>query len=142
METTKRRKKGVKRPPTCAAILLCDDVVRDQFTQKSSVIGTFDTFVLSEVPGETAPCTIFLRLLDAIGEESITVEIHDQSAGSMLFRSPSAVKTANRPKNTPREIRLEIPPLLFESEGVYDMVVLADGAEIGRVQFNIQRRVR
>ena len=72
---------GAKRPPICTAILLCDSVIRDDETQKTSIIGIFDTFYVESLPGRTSPCMIFLRLVDGVGRFAITAEVQVQLTG-------------------------------------------------------------
>jgi hypothetical protein len=132
---TKRRKKRKARP-ACAAILLCDLVIRDEETQKSSIIGMFDTFVLRQIPGETEVCAVFLRLTNVIGHQAISAEIHDSAAGLVLFRS-SPARIRGHERRGAGEIALRLSPLRFDRAGTYDMVVLAEGEEIGRAEFKI-----
>jgi hypothetical protein len=130
---------SVKKLPTCAAILLCDSVIRDEVTHKTSVIGIFDTFYVESLPGQTSRCAIFLRLVDGVGRFAITAEVHDPARGVVLFRSPGAGEFGNPTEKTSEELWLPVAPLMFEQDGGYDLVVFTDEIEVGRVQFKIRR---
>ena len=132
-------KKATKRLPNCAAMLLCDAVIREEVTHKTSVIGIFDTFCVESLPGRTTPCTIFLRLVDGVGRFSLTAEVQDPARGVVLFRSPGTGEYGNPTEKTSEELWLPVAPLNFDHDGGYDVVVFADGTEIGRVQFKIRR---
>ena len=129
--------KAVKVLPRCAALLLCDAVTRDDATHKTNILGVFDTFRLESVPGSTARCMIFLRLVDITGRFAITAEVHDNERGLVLFRSPGAGECGNPDEATSAELWLPVVPLEFDRAGAYDLVVFADATEIGRVEFRI-----
>jgi hypothetical protein len=139
MGTKQNSKEATKKPPTCAAMLICDSVIRDEITRKTSVIGIFDTFCLESFPGQTTPCTIYLRLVDGIGRFAISAEVQDPARGIVLFRSPGAGACGSPSKETSEELWLPVAPLLFEQDGGYDIVLFADETELGRVQFKIKR---
>ena len=130
-------KKAEKSLPTCTAMLLCDSVVRDDVTHKTNITGIFDTFCLESLPGQTSPCTIFLRFADTVDGFPIAVEVHDPTHGMALFRSS---ESGNPIEKTSGELGLPVAPLTFDQTGAYDMVVFAAGVEIGRIQFRITLR--
>jgi len=134
------QKRNAKATPVCRAILLCDEVIRDETTHKSSVIGIFDTFRLASLPGPTPPCKIFLRLADGVGTHSITAEVHDPKRGVVLLRSPGAGEFGAPGKRASGELWLPVTALMFDRPGAYEMVVFADGVEVGRAQFNVKAR--
>ena len=137
MARKETRKEATKPPPVCKAILLCDNVTRDRTTGKSSVIGIFDTFLVSSLPGSTSPCKLFLALVDGIGEYTIRAEVHDLKEGAALARSPTG--EINFPqRRIQRELWLPVAALSFTHPGSYDLVVFADDNEIDRVQFKVQ----
>jgi hypothetical protein len=138
MASKQDKKETAKPAPTCKAILLCDDVIRDETTHKTSVIGIFDTFYLPSLPGPTSPCKIFLLLADAVGRYSITAEVHDTKRGVVLFRSPGSGEFASPGKTTKGELWLPVSALPFDAAGAYDLVVFADKTEVGRVQFKVR----
>jgi len=129
---------AAKPPPVCKVILLCDEVLRDPVTNKTSVIGIFDTFVVPSFPGSTSPCTAFLKLVDAFGEFTITAEIHDLKEGTIAFRSSGSSQYCSSAGRSAGELWFPIFALLFTHPGPYDLIVFADENEIDRVQFNVR----
>src|SRR5437764_669259 len=128
-----KRKKG-KPPPKCKAILLCDVVIIDAMTGKTSIIGVFDGFNLAQFPGNIGPFNAFLQLTDGIGKYRITVEVHDLREDKVLARAEIA-EMEFQDRATKGNLLIPVPPLPLQHEGVYDFVVLADGQEIDRQQF-------
>jgi hypothetical protein len=127
-----------KPPPKCKAILLCDQVIVDALTGKLSVIGVFEVFNVPRQAVTTSSCTAFLQMTDGIGDYAITIEIHDLSKGAILAqaRGPMIRFPDRRAKVN---FFIPLPPMRLPHAGSYDFVVLADGAEIDRQQFNLLR---
>ena len=138
MATKVSQKRHTKRTPICKAILLCDQVIRDEATHKSSVIGIFDTALVASFPGPTPPCKIFLLLAGGVGSYSITAEVHDPKLGVVLFRSPAVGEIGGHEKPAQGELWLPVAALMFERPGTYEMVVFADGVEIAPTPFKVK----
>ncbi len=138
MASKPEKKTGVKPALTCRAMLLCDAVIRDESTHKSSVIGIFDTFVLESMPGSTPPSKLFLLLGDGVGRYSITAEVHEPNRGVVLYRSPGAGTLGAPGKPARGELWLPVAALMFDRPGDYAIVVFADALEIGRAPFKVK----
>jgi hypothetical protein len=129
--------KKKKPPPKCKAILLCDQAIVDAFTGKPSIIGIFGGFNAPAFPGQTAPFTAFLQLTDGIGEYQITIEVRDLQEDTIIGRAEAP--PMNFPDRTTKlNCFIAVPPLPLTHAGRYDFVVLADGQEIDRQQFQAQ----
>src|SRR5579885_2560907 len=77
---------GKKPPPHSKAILLCDQVIVDAMTGKTSLIGLFDQFRFPAYPVILPPFWAFLQLVDGIGRCTLTVELIDLHDGSHAHR--------------------------------------------------------
>jgi len=132
------RTTGANPAPFCQAILLCDDVKRDERTNKTSIIGIFDTFCVPTLPSLTPPCKLFLLLVDAVGKYTLTAEVRDPAQGVVLFRSPGSGEFARSAQTSIGEISLPIESLPFDRPGTYELVVFANQVKIGRVRFNVR----
>jgi len=130
----KGRKKGQKPPPKCKAILLCDQVIIDRLTGKTSVIGIFEKFVLPRFPGFTRPVNAFVQLTDGIGKCNLMVEVHDLQKNEVIGRAQGfGVEFIDR--LTKISVIIPVPSLPMAHPGTYDFVVSADGQEIDRQKF-------
>jgi Family of unknown function (DUF6941) len=107
--------------PICQSLLLCDSVIRDEVTHKTTVIGIFDTFYLPVFPGETPACMVFLTLGGRGGRYRIAAEVHDRENGVVLFRSPGFAKFGHPSKATSGELHLPVAPLSFDQPGEFDV---------------------
>jgi hypothetical protein len=142
MGSTRDATKAKKSLPICQSLLLCDSVIRDEMTHKTTVIGIFDTFYLPDFPGETPACMVFLRLRGTGGRFRIGAEVHDRENGVVLFRSPGFAEFGHSSKPMSGELHLPVAPLFFDRRGEFDMVIFGDGSEIGRTRFMVNRKRR
>ncbi len=136
MPKKKAKPRGILPPPKCKAILLCDQTIIEAGTNKISIIGVFDGFTLVQVPGLTRPSTVFVQLIDGIGEHGIEVDVHDLQSGTVLARGGGIrIKWPDRPFK--HNLLLPLPPLSVSHVGDYDLVILADNQEIDRQKFTV-----
>jgi hypothetical protein len=121
---------GTKPPPNSKAILLCDQVIVDAMTRKTSLIGLFDGFTLPRYPVQLPPFWAFLQLVDGIGQYTLTVEVHDLLDGATIARLSVPI---NFPERTNQlNVPFFVAGLPLPHPGVYDFVVAADNKGIGR----------
>lgn len=126
--------KGRKPPPKCKAILLCDHVIADPATAKISVIGIFSRWAFPHFPHSTPPFRVFLQLTDGIGSYVISMEVLDLQDFQIVAHGRIAEIDFTERKNKV-DLGISIPPLLIPHAGSYDFIVLADGQEVDRQQF-------
>ena len=131
--TVSKQRKG-KPPPTCKAMLLCDQPIVDANTGKLSLIGIFEQFIMPQFPGVTSPFTAFMQFTDGIGDYSITIEVHDLRENKVIARTPGGtVKFLER--TTKANMIVYAAPLPIPHSGAYDFVVFADGDLVEHQQF-------
>jgi hypothetical protein len=131
----KKRRKGKKPPPRCKAILLCDQVMLDAVTRKTSLIGVFDSFFMRQFPGPTQQFCVFLQLVDGIGTYVLTAEVHDLHDDAVIARLLQLqVKFPGRTN----KLNLNVGPVVMQIPhvGAFDVVLMADGQEIDRQRFD------
>lgn len=121
---------GKKPPPECKAILMCDQIIVDAMTGKSSLIGLFDRFTLIKFPVQLPPFWVFLQLVDGIGRYGLLVEIHDLREDKIIARLEIPVEFPERTNRA--NVQFVVAGLPLSHSGVYDLVVFADGKEINR----------
>lgn len=135
----KKRKKepGHKPPPKCKAILLCDQIILDQFTGKISVVGVFEEYVLSQIPGFTVKACVFLQLVEGIGSCILEVRLEDVEARTVIGRGIN-VTVDFSDRTIKNNVVIALPSLPIAKAGFYDLVVLADGQEVDRQKFAVR----
>jgi hypothetical protein len=106
-------------------------------TGRTSLLGLIRVETLREFPGRTCPMTVFLHLVDGIGEYATTIEIHDLAEHSIIHRMKGPrIYFPSRPSS--HQLSLSVPALPIAHPGRYDVVVLGNGKEIDRQQFRAQ----
>jgi hypothetical protein len=122
--------------PTCKALLLCSQTIIEQGTGKVSLIGVFNSFFLTTIPGQTSACEAFCQITDAEGDYELRIEVQDLQDNSIIARAeqshvsiPDRLTTAN--------IIVPVPPLPITRPGIFDFVVFANGNEIDRQSFYV-----
>ncbi len=125
-----------KIPPTCKAMLICDQVMIERDTEKISVIGSYSTLSLERASPHFGPFCIFPQLTAGNAECRVIIEVQDLREGHVISKS--------EPKLVQFEDRLEVlnliaawPAIPIEHAGVYDVVAFADGIEIDRQRLQI-----
>jgi hypothetical protein len=133
-KASSRKPKRQKPPPTCKAILLCDQTIIEQETEKPSLIGIFTGFLIAGFPGVTRPFMVFLQLVNGIEEYELTVEIQDLRQDHVLARATFSRIIFQDRQHIVNAI-IPVPALPLAHAGIYELVVLANGLEIERQRF-------
>lgn len=135
----KKKSKGQIPPPVCKAILLCDAILSDPFTGKSSVIGIFERFVVPQFPGNTSPFFLYMQMTSGIGSYRITVEMRSIPDGQNIARA-DVIDMEFKDRAEKNLLVLPIPPLPLPKAGEYDFIVFANDQEIDRQRFTAVSR--
>lgn len=124
----------------CKAILLCDAILFDPFGQKTSVIGIFDRFTVPQFPGMTAPCFVFVLMVNGIGHYQFSVEIRDADTDQPIARSAELAEAIFKDRTEKRTLIIPLPLLPLPRAGRYDFIVFANGQEVDRQVFEAVQR--
>lgn len=127
-------RKAEKPLPKCKAIILAEKVIIEHGTEIISLIGIIPGFWVVAFPGPTREMFAFLYLVDGIGEYEITVEVRDRQEDTVIARIEGLTADFSE-KLEPKHLIIQIPELMIQHQGKYDVVVLANGQEIDRQQF-------
>ncbi|MEX2167876.1 MAG: hypothetical protein WD851_01075 [Pirellulales bacterium] len=122
--------------PVCKAILLCQKTIIEADTEAVSLIGVFDSFGVGD-DLVTGSAEAFCQITEAEGEYELTLEIHDLSTGSIIARGEGITLIIND-RLMRANVIVPIPAMKFSHTGVFDFVILANGAEIDRQTFNVK----
>lgn len=129
-----KKKTGSKPPPICKAILLCKDTIVEAETNHISVIGIVDMWSFVDFPDETPPFMVYVQLTNGLGRYAVSVHIYDLQSDESLGQAQVAeVDFPDRQSKV--HLFLQVAPLQLDHAGRYDLVVLADGQEVDRQQF-------
>ncbi len=114
--------------------MLCDNTIVEAVTGKISIIGIFDNWHVAQFPHPIRPFMAFLQLTDGIGKYAVSVDVHDLQADQVIAQA--RIAEIDFPERISKvNLMIPVPSLLLQHAGRYDFVVLADGQEIDRQQF-------
>lgn len=134
-----QHEKSTLPPPQCKSLLLCEKTIRDGRTGKPSLINVFNAFVLESYPAHTPTSFLFAQLTGALGPCQLRAHVLDLHRDAIVLQS--ALMDVHFPdKLAMMDVIVEIPPMPIPHPGLYDLVLLADGQEIQRLQFLVHRR--
>jgi hypothetical protein len=123
-------------PPECKAILLCERVLRDEFTGLFSLINVFDNINSYSFPCTIGPYLLFLHITDGLGRYRITVEIQDLQSDVVIAREDQP-EIELPDKNVKWIGILSVPEFEVAQPGMYDVLVLANDQEINRQKLTV-----
>jgi hypothetical protein len=117
-----------KPPPVCKAFLLCKSIVGDVLT----LLGQANCHVARQFPSS---CTIayFARLKGGHGPTTIELQLQNEE-GEVVWRDGPAGQWVPASPLQAVEISLNVLPV-FPRPGAYDLVLTANGEEVGREPF-------
>ncbi len=121
--------------PAALGLLLCDQLIIEQRTQKPSAIGIFTGITTDRFPSSPQRLDVFAALTDGLGDGTIDLLVTqlegDQQifAQSMEMTFPDPLKVVN--------VRFRFRQLSFPSPGVYVFALVVDGEEIAQRRIHV-----
>lgn len=109
------------------AFLLADRIIRED-NGKFSVIGSFNRFHFPSFPAVCAPWFIYLNMdnFDE-GEHEFVLNMSRRGSGEIVYSGGG--KFSVKDTSTGAEFRIPMPPVKFDREGTYVMVLMVDGRD-------------
>jgi hypothetical protein len=124
--------------PSVLAILLCDHIIIEQGTGKTSLIGIFDDLNVPQVPVAQG-LGFFARLTDAEGHYQFTIrEVYLGEQEKVLGRvDVNPIDAVDRLGMI--HLSLNLPPLPFPDFGRYEFQLFADEIYLGRATLQVKQ---
>jgi hypothetical protein len=112
--------------PKCKAMLLCDRCMVEPNTGKPSLIGVFHEISCQRFPILAQPFTVFLELIEGIGQYDIFLQVNDLDLDRSVATTPvTKIEFANRLIRS--YLMIPIAGLPIMRAGFYDFCVFANG---------------
>lgn len=125
---------SVDAPPTpvCHALVPCDMAIHDSETGKYTLVGVFGSVLGRQYPAVNPKVSVYFRLSGAHGRYLIKLQLKDPASGRYLLPD-----TPGLPMEVPEpgilvEQSLTVVNLAFPAAGRYELVLLANGEEVGQ----------
>lgn len=132
----------VRRPlpepprPVVTAMLLCDVVIRDARTHKTSVIGITHSATVDRFAPDRDPLVVYISLTDGRGDYTVRIELmrlEDLKTGGVV--AEAHVRLHDR--NSVGELVMDLPAIPVDRPGHYALQLHTDAAIIGSVSFTV-----
>ena len=104
--------------PSVVAMLICDQVIIEQVTNKKTLIGVFDRFFSLSYPAMLPRLAIYVKLADAVGNYLFrlrTVKLKDESAIAEI-RLEAQISEVDQYT----ELALNLSPFQIPEQGKYE----------------------
>ncbi len=120
--------------PVVIGLTLCDLVIREERTRKTSTVGAFTGLGMPAFPGVAAPFSVLAVLTDGVGEGTIQLEITRLDTGEDIHAFEGRVVFPDVLAEVTYHLRLR--SCMFPEPGLYQLTLLVDGEWVA------QRRLR
>lgn len=120
--------------PTCVAMVICNEIIEDKWTNNKSLIGLFSSIAAPGLPAQHSRMFIMVSLTDGRGDwpcllriESPTGEELFKAEGSIQFDDPLAV----------HDLVMEVRGLPLPEAGEYHVGLICGGRPLGSRRFTV-----
>lgn len=121
--------------PTCVSLVLCDDVYRDQATQKAILVGTFNNLNATALPCIHPKMVVFFTLTNARGDYKLTLAVEHERTGTEVLAIESRLKLGDPLAMTDFQVVLLNVP--FDAEGKYWVTLKVESEIIQQRPFTL-----
>lgn len=124
-------------PPVLLAMILCDTVIRDEFTRKHTLVGVF-----SEIHGTALPVVlgagmhIYAALTDGRGEYRSRLALRHLPSDQLIFEIGGPLAFQNPQQIV--ELNLKLVPLNLPFWGRYEVSLFCEDQLLGSRTLNVQ----
>jgi hypothetical protein len=122
--------------PTCVAIIVCNEVIEDKWTNNKSLIGLFNSVSAQQLPAHHPRMFVMVSLTDGRGEWNVVINITGPSLqplfkaeGHMRFDDPIAV----------HDLVVEVRGLPLPEDGEYAVELTCGGRFLVSRRFTVVR---
>lgn len=121
--------------PALNAMLICDQVVQDEATGKTVLVGIFETVSAYQFPARHGFLCIYAKLTDAQGEYRIRLELVRLEDLRVIGQGKLRATFGDR--MAPAELIFQVGDLLFQGPGRYEFRLYANDRWMGSKSLNV-----
>jgi Family of unknown function (DUF6941) len=116
--------------PSVLAMLICDQVIIDQFSGKKSLIGVFDNINSITFPAPVN-CAVYAKLADAEGEYKFKLRLVNLKDESLIIELE--VDGTAKTQTEPSELALYLMGVPLPEPGKYELQLYANEVYLTRI---------
>lgn len=119
-------------------MLLCDRAIREVGTNKVTLVGIFDRISVAAFPTRfVSGMALYARMTDSAGDYPMKLELVRLEDELAIGKLEGMVTITDRMGSS--ELMVNIPELLFEREGRYDVRLFMGGRFVGSTTLDVQK---
>ncbi len=123
--------------PSVKAILICDQIIHEQGTNKKSLIGIFEDIHLLQFPANYPRIGVYVNLTDAHGKYVLEVRLLSPDGNEIgPVRTPEV--DIDSPLRT-CEFALQAQNIPFREPGQYEVQIFANGEFLASKTFKVKK---
>lgn len=123
--------------PMLLALILCDHTIREEGTQKLSLVGTFNSLFARKFPCVHPSLSVYLALTDGHGKVPCRLRMTSLATDKELFSLPGEIDFKD--PNGVAEMVFQLERLRFESSGLYALEFLTRDELLGTRKLQVGR---
>lgn len=109
--------------PSVVAMLVCDQIINEQGTNKKSLIGVFQRVYSSSFPVLIPKLGVYIKLVDVVGKRSFTLRIVKLEDESLVTELKADIELPD--ESQPAELAINMQNFPFHSRGKYEFQLYA-----------------
>lgn len=123
--------------PILLALVLCDTVIREQGTNKVSLIGTFNSLSAATFPCIHGTFWVYIAITEGRGRYSTKLRITSLTTGNVVFELPGDIEFAG--PTSVGELVFQLNGIRFDTPGMYAVEFLSGNVLLGSRKINVQK---
>jgi len=120
--------------PNVVAMLVCDQIINEQGTNKKSLIGVFDNFMSPAFPVMLQRVAVYVKLADAGGDYLFKLRLVNLKNESLVAEVGLQVNIPDRTQHS--ELALNLGNIPIPEEGKYEFQLYFGDEYLHRVTMN------
>ena len=116
------------QPPSAISLMLCDQVVFEQGTQKAYLLGVFTGVAAERFPTVPQRFDIFAALTDGAGDVTMTLRVVHLESDQEIYVQKMKVHFSNPLQVV--NLRYRVRHLIYDAAGTYQFTLAVEDQEI------------
>jgi hypothetical protein len=126
-----------KPSPTGLAIVVCDQIIEDKFTNKKSLIGIFNNIGSANFPCRHPQIMVFVSLTEGHGNYRARVRIANETTGESVAEANIAIQFPDI--HSVLELNFNLVGIQFPTPGLYSIEFYCDDALVLERRFHVSQ---
>jgi len=120
--------------PTVVAMLVCDQIINEEGTNKKSLIGVFDNFFSLTFPGVLPRLAVYVKMADAGGDYFFKLRIVKLKDEALI--AEVGIQARFHDITQYGELALNLPPMPIPEPGKYEIQLYSGDEYLHRITIN------